>query len=148
MLTTRDNVCLSVAGLAIGTTTSKAKSVNRVDYTIAGRAYSKAATDDLFTLSGTSLAVNEVCAFYLWLDSSGAASITQSAVKKNSTATSGYVEGAFEWPLSPTKVCIGMLKVSTAVAATFIPGTTALGASNVTTTYVNALGDYGAPITY
>ena len=148
MLTTRDNVCMSVAGLAIGTTTSKAKTVNRLDYTIGGRAYSKAATDDLFTLSGTALAVNEVCAFFLWLDSSGAASITQSAIKKNSTAASGYVEGAFEWPSSPTKACVGMLKVSTAVAPTVTPGSTALSASNVTTTYVNALGDYGAPVTY
>ena len=143
-ITTRDNPCYSVAGLAIGTTTSKAKTANAVDYQIHGRAYRKAATDDLFTLSGTALATHQVCAFFLYLDSAGTASVEQSAIKTASTAGSGYFEGAFDWPAPVGKSVIGALLIKSG-GSTFTPGSTAL---TTVTTYVNAANDYGVPIQY
>lgn len=146
-LTKRDNVCLTAGGLAIGTTTQKAKTVNAITYTINGRTYTKAATDDLFTLSGTTSTARQVCVFWLWLDSAGTATVTQSAIKEASTSTSTttrYVAGAFDWPDVVDKCCVGALTVTNG-ASSFVPGTTAL---TTVTTYVNAGPDYSAPITY
>jgi hypothetical protein len=146
-LTKRDNVCLSNGALAIGTTTQKAKTANAITYTINGRTYNKAATDDLFTLAGTALAARQTSVFWLWLDASGAASVTQSDIKEASTSTSTtarYVPGAFEWPDVVDKCCVGALSITTA-GSVFTPGTTALTS---VTTYVNAGPDYGLPIAY
>ncbi len=144
-ISTRDNVCLAAANHAIGTTTSKSRTTTNVcHYIIDGRAYFKAATDDLFTLSGTALAANEVCAFFLMLDSSGTASVEQSAIKKASTATSGYEAGAFAWPDPASKAVVGALLIKSGGSA-FTPGTTALTS---VTTYINVALDYGKPIAY
>lgn len=143
-LSIRDNMSLGSAGLAIGFTTSKAKSVNALDYVINGRAYQKAATDDLFTLSGTALAANQVCAFFLLLDSSGTASVQQSSIAAASTAASGYQAGAFEWPDVADKAVIGALLIKSGGSA-FTPGTTALTG---VTTYINAAVNYSKAITY
>ena len=146
-LTRRDNVCLSAGGLAIGTTTQKAKTVNALTYTINGRTYTKAATDDLFTLSGTTSAARQTCVFWLWLDSSGTASVTQSDIKEASTSTSTtarHSPGAFEWPDVVDKCCVGALHVTNG-ASSFVPGTTAL---TTVTTYINAGPEMGLPIAY
>lgn len=146
-ITKRDNLCLQNGALAIGTTTSKAKTVNAITFTVNGRVYNKAATDDLFTLSGTTSTARQVCVFWLWLDASGTASVTQSAIKEASTSTSTtarYVAGAFDWPEVVDKCLVGALTVTNG-ASSFVPGTTAL---TTVTTYVNAGPDYGGPITY
>jgi hypothetical protein len=146
-LTTRDNVCMSNGGLAIGSATAKAQTTNAITFTINGRTYNKAATDDLFTLAGTALAARQTCVFWLWLNASGTASVTQSAIKEASTSTSTtarYVAGGFEWPDVVDKCCVGALHIVNGASA-FTPGTTAL---TTITTYVNAGPDYSAPITY
>ena len=129
-----------------GTTAAKVKTVNAIGYIVNGRTYAKAATDDLFTLSGTTMAAGEVCAFWLYLNAAGTASIEQSAIKKASTTTSTterYVAGAFDWPDPVDKCCIGAV-VITATGA-FVPGTTTTAVMGA---FVNAGPDYGAPITY
>lgn len=142
----RDNVCLQSAALATGTTAAKVKTVNAIGYTIGGRTYNKAATDDLFTLAGTALAAGQVCAIWLYLDSSGTASVSQSAIKSASTSTSTtsrYVAGAFDWPNPTDKAVVGAV-VITATGA-FTPGSTSTATQCV---FVNAGPDYGTPITY
>ena len=144
-ISTRDNFCAGAVNLAIGTTTSKVRTTTNVSqWVIDGRAYFKAATDDQYTLSGTALAANEVCAFFLYLDSSGTASIEQSAIKTASTAASGYVAGAFAWPDPASKAVMGAVLIKSAGSA-FTPGTTALTS---VTTYINIAFDYGKPIAY
>lgn len=144
-ISNRDNFSLAAANLAIGTTTSKARTTTNVaHYVIDGRAYFKAATDDLVTLSGTSLTTHQVCAFFVYLDSAGACTVEQSEIKTASTAASGYVAGAFGWPNPASKACIGALLIKSAGSA-FVPGTTALTS---VTTYINAALDYGKPIAY
>ena len=145
MLTKRDNYSLGAANLATGTATAKVRTTTNVSqFVINGRSYFKAATDDLWTLSGTALAANEVCAFFLYLDASGTASVAQSEIKRASTAASGYVAGAFEWPDPENKAVIGAVLIKSGGSA-FTPGTTALTS---VATYINAAGDYGVPIAY
>lgn len=142
----RDNVCLQAAGLATGTTAAKVKTVNAIGYTINGRTYAKAATDDLFTLAGAVMAAGEVQVIWLYLNAAGTASVEASALKKASTTTSTterYTGGAFDWPDPVDKACIGAV-VITATGA-FTPGTTSTATQCV---FVNAGPDYGAPITY
>lgn len=144
-ITTRDNFACSAANLAIGTTTTKARTTTNVaHYVIDGRAYFKAATDDLATLSGTSLTTHQVCAFFIWLDAAGTCTVTQSDIATAATATSGYVAGAIAWPDLPLKACIGAVLIKSA-GATFVPGTTALTS---VATYINIAFDYGKPIAY
>jgi hypothetical protein len=142
-MTSRDSYALNSGALAIGTTTTKAKTAAAINFVIAGRALTKAATDDLFTLTGTALAANQVCAFFLYLDASGTASIAQSAIKTASTVSTGIAD-AFEWPEPDAKAVVGALLIKSAGSA-FTPGTTALTS---VTTYINAGPEFGTPITY
>lgn len=144
-ITTRDNFSCAAANLAIGTTTSRVRTTTNVtQFVINGRAYFKAATDDQWTLAGTALAAHEVCAFFLYLNAAGTASIEQSEIKKASTAASGYVAGAFAWPDPADKAVIGAVLIKSGGSA-FTPGTTALTS---VATYINMAFDYGKPIEY
>lgn len=68
------------AKLAAGTTAGKIKTVADIDFRIGGRLYSKAATDDLWNLSGeTTLGSGVYKAAILYLDASGAATYTLTA---------------------------------------------------------------------
>lgn len=145
--TRRDNVCSQNGTLAIGTTVAKARTTTAATYTINGRSINKALTDDLFTLSGNSLAARQVCVFWCLLDAAGVATMTQTAVREASTSTSltaRYVAGAFDWPEPDGRTVIGAVVVNSGAAA-FVPGTTSLVG---VATYINAGPDYGLPINY
>lgn len=142
MLTKRDNYSLGSANIGIGTTTQKARTTTNVtQFVINGRSYFKAATDDLWTLSGTALSANQACVFWLYLNAAGTASIEQSAIY-TAPGSSGGVALAFEWPDPVDKAVIGAIVIKSGGSA-FTPGTTALTS---VATYVNAAGDYGQPI--
>lgn len=144
-ISTRDNFSAAAANLAIGTTTSRVRTTTNVtQYVIDGRAYFKAATDDQWTLSGTALTTHQVCAFFLYLNAAGTASVEQSAIATASTAASGYTAGAFAWPDPDVKAVIGAVLIKSA-GAVFTPGTTALTS---VATYINIAFDYGKPIVY
>lgn len=144
----RDSVSLGAAGLAEGTNANTFKTSNILHFLIGGRAYVKAATDNLpFSAGHTSLAAKQTCAFFVFLDSAGAVTTVQSTVVANSQAN-GYQKGAWEWPMVTSKACIGAIIVDAQNAAVFVPNTTDLGATDVVDTYANAALDYGVPITY
>lgn len=66
----------SAPGIADGTTAGKLKTTATTAFTIAGRSYSKNATDDLWDLSGETDTGEDVYrAYWLLLNTSGAASI-------------------------------------------------------------------------
>lgn len=68
------------AKLAAGTTAGKIKTVADIDFRIGGRLYTKAATDDLWNLSGeTTLGSGVYKAAILYLDASGTATYTLTA---------------------------------------------------------------------
>lgn len=144
----RDNVSLGAAGLAEGTNANTFKITNAIHYVIGGRAYYKAATDNLaFSNGHTALTAKQKCAFFVWLDSSGNVTTTQSSIVPNAQSNS-YAAGAWDWPHSPTLCCIGAIVVDAQNAATFTPNSTDLGATDVVDTYVNAALDYGLPVAY
>ena len=111
--------------LAIGTTKSKIQTTTIINYCIDGIMYVKAATDDLFVFTDTTVQAISTTKYYaLCLDAAGAASVI--------TGTSTGL------PDIPDTVClVGYVKVVTSGAGTFIPGTTLLDAAQVTETYVN-----------
>lgn len=148
MRTLDPNYALGSAGLAEGTNANTFQIANITHYCINGRAYRKAVTDNIaFSGGHTALSTNQTCAFFVWLDSSGNVTTTQSAIKASSSGTS-YVPGAWEWPKSATLTCIGAIVVRTQNAATFTAGSTDLGATDVIDTFHNVADDYGVPITY
>ncbi len=68
------------AKLAAGTTSGKIKTVADIDFRIGGRLFTKAATDDLWNLSGeTTLGTGLHKAAVLYLDASGAATYALTA---------------------------------------------------------------------
>ena len=88
-MTHRDNLCVQNGALAIGTTTQKAKTVNAITYTINGRVYNKAATDDLFTLAGTTLTATASL-----IDGTATAGGSATANGVTLTATASLINGA------------------------------------------------------
>lgn len=145
-MTTRAAYSLGAAGLAEGTNANTFKTSNILHYAINGRTYVKAATDNLAFSSGhTALGNSEQCVFFVFLDSSGTVSTTQSAVVKNTTHQS-YVAKAVEWPQVANKACIGAIRVQCNASGTFTPTSTDLGAANVTDTYYDVGPDMGVPI--
>jgi hypothetical protein len=156
MHTQRDNYSLGCAGLASGTGAGTVKTQNILHYALAGRTYVKAVTDNIALAVqtavpvnvNTALAASQVAVFFLFLDSAGAMSFKQSAIKNNTTAA-GYVPGAFEWPADDGLfTCIGAMKIAVNASGVFTAGTTALNATGVTPTFYNVGDDYGVAIPY
>jgi hypothetical protein len=123
------NMPLATAAVAIGTTVQKVQTTAIATYLCDGVFKSKAATDDFWTLSGTTVSDGNFQKYLLCIDASGDASI----VEGTQAATAGAVVlGA--WPAS--KSVLAILQVQT-VGGTFVPGTTGLDAGTVTDTYIN-----------
>lgn len=105
---------------AIGSNTAKVKTTNAAQYCINGKMYTKGATDDLWTLSGTAIPASGTGRFLLCLDASGTASVVQGT-------STGYVGVSV-----PDTVCpIAEVKIVMTSGGAFTPGTTALTGGNI-----------------
>lgn len=125
------NRVLSDGGVGIATTKSKVRSNATIAYTVNGEFFSKASTDDLWTLTGGNLADGYKRTYLLLLDSAGAASVSAS----NDVLAAGTVT----LPAFPaSKAVVGSVTVATSGAA-FVPGTTLLDAATVTDTYFDGV---------
>jgi hypothetical protein len=148
-----ENYALTSGGFAEGTDANTFQHANAITACIEGRAVYKAATNNIafaaFTgTSFTALAAKQTCAFFLMMSTAGAVTVIQSAIVP-STAGAGYQAGAWEWPERENFACVGALVVRTDGSATFTPGSTDLGATDVVDTFYNAvLGVTRKPITY
>ena len=89
-ITTRDNFAMTSANLGITSNVAllRVRSNNITNVAIDGRAFALASTDDLWVLAGTALAVQQTCAFFLFLSITGVATVEQSAIVAASTAQS------------------------------------------------------------
>lgn len=119
----------SIPAIARGTTAQKVKTVGAVNYLTDGAPRAqKAATDDLWTLTGSALAVSSFRKYLLLLDSAGAASVLAStdAAAAADCKFSSFPDG---------KAIIGWVQVATSAAVTFTPGTTALNGAGITATF-------------
>jgi hypothetical protein len=150
------NCAYSAAGCATATTTSKAKIVNTTAYTVGGRILSKGATDNFWTLGGagsaTTVAVGSWQKYLLCIDDAGAASVVEGTQSSVSAAAVSWVNvspaaKAFTqnpWApiitvLSASRAILGVLTVATDATHTFIPGTTLLGATGITATFIDGI---------
>lgn len=153
MRTIRDAYALGCAGLAEGTNANTFQIANILHYVINGRAYRKAVTDNVAFAAETSVtaafvaqAAKTVCVYHFFIDTNGAVTVTQ-GTQYPATTEQSYVPRAIEIPNVPNKACIGALKIQCNNAATFTPGSTDLGATDVVDTFSNFADDYGTPVT-
>jgi hypothetical protein len=132
------NVSLTAAGLAEGTNSATFKTSNTLTFTINGVFKSKSATDNLTFSSGhTALAASQACLFGVWIDGSGNVSTSQGPIVASGDPcpVPGLPAGSVE---SDPVALVGLIKVTTG-ATTFTPGTTDLGAANVTDAYYDCM---------
>lgn len=141
--------------ITIGTTTTKVRTTATCTFTLGG-AFQTAvsSTDDLWTLSGTLVAAGSYQKYLLMWDSTGASAPTiqegvQSTVGASSVGWTNVAAGS--WGpiitlLNAGKVIVGYILVATDSTHTFTPGTTALGAAGITTTYFQGIDSTLLPI--
>jgi hypothetical protein len=165
-----DNLQLSQGGcfafisgaLAAGTNAGTIKSTVAITYTIDGAFKSKAITDNI-AIAYTGPAVysqNSTIAnggftggangstrlYGIYLDGAGAVSILPGQIVDTAQLAAGTA--ALQFPDVPKSVCtIGVMRVVVTAGTTFVPGTTALAATGVTTTFVNLSAMPGEPLT-
>lgn len=137
-------VSLTSAGLGESAgAAAKMKTTATLAYTINGVFKSLSANDDIaFSAGHTTVPANSACLFAVWVDGSAD---SESAC----STTQGPIVAAGD-PCPPPlmasgKALIGLVKVVTG-ATTFVPGTTDLGAANVTDTYYNCMVMPGASL--
>lgn len=132
------NICFSKAGLAQSIVTAGTLNiVNNVRFAVDGITYELAAVNNApFSSGHTTLAAGCECLFALWLDNGNNITSTQGSIVD--TASLSSTGGTKVVPLPnivSDKALFGLVKVKTAGAATFVPGTTNLNATNVTATF-------------
>lgn len=144
---------ISTGGAATATVTSQAKTVSTITSVIAGRFFSKAATDNFWTLSGTTIAASSWNKYALMIDTAGAASVQEATQSKVSAAAVVWtnVSNLSRWApfltmIGNTKIIAAVLTVATDATHTFIPGTTLLGAAGITATFIDGIDQSILPL--
>ena len=158
-------ICLAAAGLAEGTNANTIKTTADITYTIDGRFYTKATTDNIaISYSGPTVyqaaaggiqsvnggftgGVNGSTRIYgIFLNASGAVSILPGPIVDSAELAAGRV--SLQWPDAPAGVCpIGGLRIALTAGTTFTPGATDLSASGVTDTFYNLADMPANPLT-
>jgi hypothetical protein len=121
----------STAGLAIGTTTTKAKIATAFKALIDGAYVHKAVTDDAYTLSGT-VTNAKFNVFVLTINAAGTCTARM--------GTEGSTRSAIVWPTIPDgEVIVGFIEINPTGTGNFVGGTTALNDGTVVpnAVYVN-----------
>lgn len=117
-----DGICLSAGGWDEGTNAQTIKSTYAISYSIKGRGYYKAATDNIAMTALSVQAANTSCLYLVQINSSGTVSI-----KKGSEVANTNVGQQLLWPLPDAgNVAVAGFKVKNA-GSTFTSGTTDLG---------------------
>ena len=124
--------CLTSAGLAVGTTTTKFK-LGNATYAVVGGTTVLVASADGPALTGYNLTSGQAGGFVVTVDSAG----TIYALGITAAASIGGIV----YPAVPVgQAVVGLALINTTNAATFTGGTTLMNASNVT--YVNVIGPF------
>lgn len=141
MITHRPNWAATAAAfappvVARGTTASKVKTTANTSYYTNGIARTLNATDDLWTLTGNTIAAGYVCKWQLCHDGTTATVRQSIAVKIADFASSTLALAACRWASTPPvgTAILGQLNLVN-LTNDFIPGTTLLSAAGVTDTY-------------
>jgi hypothetical protein len=134
------NRAMDAAGLAEGTNAGTYKTVNAVAYSVKGKLYSKAATDNIAfaAATGADAFVTQpdlsTCYYLICLDASGNARVVQGRDSLKSRAQGKPAPGEIPNVPSNDYTVIGILKIVTS-GGTFLPGTTDLSGAGVTDTW-------------
>lgn len=133
---------LTAAGCALATTTTQAKTTATLAYTVGGKFFSKAATDNFWTLSGKVVPAGSFQKYLLLIDTAGAATVQEAtpSVVNAASVTWANVSNASPYAalltvLGSTKCIVGTLTITTDATHPFTPGTTALNATGITATF-------------
>lgn len=131
--------CLGKAGLAEGTNSATIQNATAIVYAIDGRAYSKAATDNIAITACAQQAQLTTCCYLVQINAAGTVSVKKG--KEVLTADLGSSDNA-QWPAPDEDNCaIGGFTIATASGYTYTGGTTDNGATGITDTYYDfALG--------
>lgn len=152
-MNTRDNVCLTSAGLAEGTNANTYQIARAFDAIINNRNVRKAAADNIAfsAFTGTTFATQAagtVAAYFFMMDSAGAVTVLQTPSRPR-PGLATYEPGVWEWPDRDNFVCIGAMTIRTNGTATFTPGSVDLSATDVVDVFIDATPDVTSkPIAY
>lgn len=123
-----NHVGAAAAGIIVATTTTKVKFVNTVTYRFEGVNTTLAAADNFWTLNGPTVPISSFQKWLLCVDSAQAAFAIPGVP---ASTAAGVTFGA----LPNGYAIFGGVQVATDATHTFIPATTAIGATGITTTY-------------
>lgn len=161
-----DNIALSQGGnlaftsgaLANGTNAGTIKSTATITYVINGVFASKAAADNVsIAYSGPSVygtaangsftgAVGGSTRLYgVYLNAAGTFSVLPGPIVNSAELAAGSAALHFP-PTQRELACVGAVRIAVTAGTSFVPGTTALDASGVTTTYLNLSSIPGEPL--
>ncbi len=133
-------ICLSKAGLAIGSTKTgvaiAAPNGAGVDFAIDGILYHKADAASTAVTAAQTVATLKTAIMLILLDSSGTLSTVMGTASTNAGITAGSEVIVWPTPTAST-CCIGALKIKNASASTFTTGTDDFDATSITTTYID-----------
>lgn len=142
-------VCLTKAGIAIGGTTSKARTndpsgAGYVNFCIKGYMYSLQDADNNITLTGDAQTALYSNIYLVCINSSNTITVVQGTEVLTANVAAGIAP--LNWPTPTANTCpIGAIRVD-AGASAFTPGTTALTGGTVTVTYYDFFAVPDAPI--
>lgn len=157
------NAAYAACGAGIATTTTKVRSNAATAFTIGGQLFSKASTDNLWTLGGagsaTVVPASSFQKYALMIDDAGVATVQEATASQVSAAAvtwANVVAAAKANPqnlwapiislLSASRCVFTVITVATNGATQFTPGTTALNAAGITTTYQDGIDPSLMPI--
>lgn len=152
-MNSRDNVCLTSAGLAEGTNANTFQILRAFDAVINNRNVRRAAADNLAfaAFPGTTLAAQAagtIAAYFFMMDAAGTVTQIQSSIRPR-PGLATYEPGVWEWPDRDGFVCIGAMTIRTNGTATFTAGSVDLGATDVVDVFIDATPDVTArPIAF
>jgi len=152
-MNSRDNVCLTSAGLAEGTNANTYQILRAFDAIINNRNIRRAAADNLtfVAFTGTSFTAQSagtIAAYFFMMDAAGTVTVIQSPIRVR-PGLAAYEAGVWEWPDRDNFVCIGALTVRTNGTATFTPNSIDLGATDVVDVFIDATPDVTSkPVAY
>ena len=158
-------MALNSGALAAGTNAGTIKSTVAISFLVDGQFYLKAITDNIaISYSGPSVyqaaaggvggvnggftgGVNgSTRLFLLCLSTAGAVSIVPGGIVDTADLAAGRV--ALQFPDAPLNCAVfGALRVALTANTTFVPGTTALAATGVTSTFLNLATVPASPLT-
>ncbi len=134
----------AAAAIGTGTTTTKVRTNGTCPYMVDGVFFSKASTDDLWTLAGTASAASQTAIFLFFLDGAGTgATVVQVGPYSAYQAFTALQMCDLNLPaLTDGSALIGSLKIVTSSSQTFTPGSSVIGTGNTATYYDGGYAGY------